>query len=219
MASGNRPGFMDTFRHGWAPAGRRGGARAAAPGSAGRQPRPGRPGGRKTAAAAKGAPGSAAGASKAAPALVKRREELSRNFAELQWDLGGIAYEMARRDHYRLEVLNAQAAKLQEVDADLGQIERMVKLDEAGAAGSCPYCGALQARGASFCWRCGKDVKPAEPKPAKAAKPPPSETTDTQPAETAAKAPKIAKLRRPRSSKSKDPSKTQDARGTEGKGS
>ncbi len=78
---------------------------------------------------------------------------------------------MARRDHYRLEVLNAQAAKLQEVDAELGQIERMVKLDEAGAAGSCPYCGALQARGASFCWRCGKDVTPAEPKAAKATKP------------------------------------------------
>lgn len=220
MASGNRPGFMDTFRHGWAPAGRRGGgARATAPASAGKQPRPGGPRGRKTATAAKGAPGSAAGASKAAPALVKRREELSRNFAELQWDLGGIAYEMARRDHYRLEVLNAQAAKLQEVDAELGQIERMVKLDEAGAAGSCPYCGALQARGASFCWRCGKDVKPAEPKPAKAAKPPPTETTDAQPTEAQAKAPKIAKLRRPRSSKSKASSKAEGARDTEAKDS
>ena len=101
---------------------------------------------------------------------------------------------MARRDHYRLEVLNAQAAKLQEVDAELGQIERMVKLDEAGAAGSCPYCGALQARGASFCWRCGKDVTPAEPK---AAKPQETQKTDAQPAKAQAKAPKIAKLRRP----------------------
>ena len=217
MASGNRPGFMDTFRHGWAPAGRRGGgARAAAPGSAGRQPRPGGPGGRKTATAAKGAPGSAAGASKAAPALVKRREELSRNFAELQWDLGGIAYEMARRDHYRLEVLNAQAAKLQEVDAELGQIERMVKLDEAGAAGSCPYCGALQARGASFCWRCGKEVTPAEPK---AAKPQETQKTDAQPAKAQAKAPKIAKLRRPRSSKSEASSEAEGARSTKDKDS
>ena len=216
MASGNRPGFMDTFRHGWAPAGRRGGARAAAPGSAGRQPRPGGPGGRKTATAAKGGPGSAAGATKAAPALVKRREELSRNFAELQWDLGGIAYEMARRDHYRLEVLNAQAAKLQEVDAELGQIERMVKLDEAGAAGSCPYCGALQARGASFCWRCGKDVTPAEPK---AAKPQETQKTDAQPAKAQAKAPKIAKLRRPTSSKSETSSEAEGARSTKDKDS
>ena len=149
------------------------------------------PQGSRAAAGPKRPPGSAPGASKAAPALVKRRDELSRNFAELQWDLGGIAYEMARRDHYRLEVLNAQAAKLQEVDAELGQIERMVKLDEAGAAGDCPSCGALQARGASFCWRCGKEIKTAAPKPAKPAK-----------ASANEEAPKAAKLRRPRSKKS-----------------
>ena len=62
------------------------------------------------------------------PELLKQREELSRKFAELQWDLGGMAYEMASRDHYRLDVLNKQAAKLQEVDAELGQIERLLKL-------------------------------------------------------------------------------------------
>ena len=166
MAAGNKPGFMDTFRQGWAPAGRRAGGARAAGGTTQRQPRAGARRGRGRSAAAPTRPGP--GASKASPALIKRRDELSRNFAELQWDLGGIAYEMARRDHYRLEVLNAQAAKLQEIDAELGQIERMVKLDEAGAAGSCPACGALQARGASFCWRCGKEVPIAEPKPAKA---------------------------------------------------
>jgi uncharacterized Zn finger protein (UPF0148 family) len=95
------------------------------------------------------------------PELLRQREELSRKFAELQWDLGGIAYEMAARDHYRLDVLNRQAAKLQEVDAELGQIERLLKLGEAGAAGSCPSCGALQARGAVFCWQCGNELKPA----------------------------------------------------------
>jgi predicted amidophosphoribosyltransferase len=35
----------------------------------------------------------------------------------------------------------------------------MLKLDQAGAAGTCPSCGALQARGARFCWSCGKEVK------------------------------------------------------------
>jgi hypothetical protein len=94
------------------------------------------------------------------PELLKNREELSRKFAELQWDLGGMAYEMAARDHYRLDVLNKQAAKLQEVDAELGQIERLLKLGEAGAAGSCPSCGALQARGAVFCWQCGNELRP-----------------------------------------------------------
>jgi len=95
--------------------------------------------------------------------LLKQREELSTKFAELQWDLGGMAYEMASRDHYRLDVLNKQAAKLQEVDAELGQIERVLKLGTAGAAGTCPSCGALQARGAVFCWQCGNELRPAAP--------------------------------------------------------
>jgi hypothetical protein len=104
------------------------------------------------------------------PELLKQREELSRKFAELQWDLGGLTYEMASRDHYRLDVLNKQAAKLQEVDAELGQIERLLKLGIAGAAGSCPSCGALQARGAVFCWQCGNELRPTaksgeKPKP------------------------------------------------------
>jgi hypothetical protein len=93
--------------------------------------------------------------------LLKQREDLSRKLAELQWDLGGMTYEMASRDHYRLDVLNKQAAKLQEIDAELGQIERLLKLSEAGAAGSCPSCGALQARGAVFCWQCGNELRPA----------------------------------------------------------
>jgi hypothetical protein len=111
------------------------------------------------------------------PELLRQREELSRRFAELQWDLGGMAYEMAARDHYRLDVLNKQAARLQEVDGELGQIERLLKLGEAGAAGSCPSCGALQARGAVFCWQCGNELKPAAkpeaPRPAPETKAPP----------------------------------------------
>jgi hypothetical protein len=104
------------------------------------------------------------------PELLRQREQLSRKFAELQWDLGGMTYEMAARDHYRLDVLNRQAAKLQEVDAELGQAERLLKLGEAGAAGTCPACGSMQARGAIFCWHCGTELKPAatpseQPKP------------------------------------------------------
>ena len=120
---------------------------------------------------------SAVGTPVGQPELLKQREELSRKFAELQWDLGGMAYEMASRDHYRLDVLNKQAAKLQEVDAELGQIERLLKLGTAGAAGTCPACGSLQARGAVFCWQCGNELRPAaksgeKPKP----KPPATKT-------------------------------------------
>lgn len=90
--------------------------------------------------------------------LERRREGLSAQLAELQWDLGGLAYEMAIRDHFRLDVLARQAARLQQVDAELAEVERLLRLDEAGAAGACGSCGALYARGAVFCWQCGKDL-------------------------------------------------------------
>ena len=90
--------------------------------------------------------------------LLERREDLSRRFAELQWDLGGLAYEMASRDHFRLDVIVRRAAELQEVDAELGEVERLLRLDDAGAAGTCASCGALHSRGAVFCWQCGANL-------------------------------------------------------------
>jgi hypothetical protein len=90
-----------------------------------------------------------------AEALVRRRDQLAERLAELQLDLGGLAYEMAIRDHFRLDVLVRRAAILQEVDAELGEVERLLALEERGAAGSCRTCGALHSRGAVFCWQCG----------------------------------------------------------------
>lgn len=90
--------------------------------------------------------------------LRQRREQLSKRLAELQWDLGGLAYEMAIRDHFRLDTLSRQAAKLQQVDAELAEVERMLKLGQAGAAGACGSCGALYAQGSAFCWQCGKEL-------------------------------------------------------------
>jgi hypothetical protein len=90
--------------------------------------------------------------------LHQHRDRLAEQLAELQWDLGGLAYEMAIRDHFRLDVLVRQAAKLQQVDAELAEVERMLRLDQASAAGSCGECGALYARGSVFCWQCGKDL-------------------------------------------------------------
>jgi hypothetical protein len=90
--------------------------------------------------------------------LRERREQLSKQLAELQWDLGGVAYEMAIRDHFRLDVLSRQAAKLQQVDAELAEVERMLKLGDAGAAGACGNCGALYAQGSAFCRQCGNPL-------------------------------------------------------------
>jgi hypothetical protein len=44
----------------------------------------------------------------------------------LQSDLGGLVYEMAIRDAYRLDVITRQAAKLQTVDAQLTEVERAI---------------------------------------------------------------------------------------------
>jgi hypothetical protein len=102
--------------------------------------------------------------------LAQRRDQLARQYAELQWDLGGLVYEMAARDHFRLDVVVRQAAKLQAVDAELAEADRLLRLEEGGAAGTCPACGALHARGALYCWQCGKDlmarVAPAPAAPA-----------------------------------------------------
>jgi hypothetical protein len=74
---------------------------------------------------------------------------------ELHWDLGGLAYEMAIRDHFRLDVLVRRAALLQERDAELAEIERLLRMEESASAGTCPACGAPHSRGALFCWQCG----------------------------------------------------------------
>jgi hypothetical protein len=87
--------------------------------------------------------------------LRRRRYELAERVAALTWDLGGLTYEMAVRDHYRLDVLARRAAELQEADAQLGEVQRLLGAAEAGIHGQCRSCGAVHSRGAGFCWHCG----------------------------------------------------------------
>jgi hypothetical protein len=87
--------------------------------------------------------------------LRRRRYELAERVAELTWDLGGLTYEMAIRDHYRLDVLARRASELQQADAQLAEIQRLLATAEAGVHGQCRSCGAVHSRGASFCWHCG----------------------------------------------------------------
>jgi hypothetical protein len=87
--------------------------------------------------------------------LRNRRLELAERVAALTWDLGGLAYEMAIRDHYRLDVLARKASELQEVDAQLGEVQRLLATAEAGDHGQCRSCGAVHSRGAAYCWHCG----------------------------------------------------------------
>lgn len=98
--------------------------------------------------------------------LRARRDALARELAERQWDLGGLTYEMAIRDHFRLDVLVRKAAEVQEVDAELGEVERILALHEHAASGMCGACGAPHSRGAVFCWQCGSQLMPTSAPPA-----------------------------------------------------
>jgi hypothetical protein len=90
------------------------------------------------------------------PELLARRERLTERFALLQADLGGVFYEMAIRDHVRMDVLTRKAAELQRVDADLAQVERELRGEVGAPAGSCPACGVPHAAAARFCSNCGQ---------------------------------------------------------------
>ncbi len=87
--------------------------------------------------------------------LRGRRKELAERVAQLTWDLGGLTYEMAIRDHYRLDVLARRAAELQEADGQLNEVQRLLASAEAGVHGHCLSCGAVHSRGAAYCWQCG----------------------------------------------------------------
>jgi len=87
--------------------------------------------------------------------LRHRRRALAELVATLTWDLGGLAYEMAARDHYRLDVLSRRAAELQRADAQLAEVQRLLASAETGIDGKCRSCGEVHSRGASYCWHCG----------------------------------------------------------------
>jgi tRNA A37 threonylcarbamoyltransferase TsaD len=90
--------------------------------------------------------------------LERRRDQLTARVAELQWDLGGLVYEMASRDHVRVEVLVQRAAVLQEADAELGEVERILRTEQTGTAGACTSCRAPHSSGAVYCWQCGQPL-------------------------------------------------------------
>ncbi len=98
-----------------------------------------------------------------AQSLQRRHDELAEEVAERHWDLGGLAYEMAIRDHFRLDVLVRRAAVLQERDAELAELERLLRMHGDGVAGSCPGCAAPHSRGALYCWQCGATLMERRP--------------------------------------------------------
>jgi hypothetical protein len=94
--------------------------------------------------------------------LIAQRDRLLEKFTVMQADLGGAFYEMAIRDHVRLDVLTRKAAELQRVDAELLAVERVLELERADAAGLCPGCGAPYGHAVRFCAQCGTPLVPTE---------------------------------------------------------
>jgi hypothetical protein len=90
--------------------------------------------------------------------LKRRRDQLTARVAELQWDLGGLVYEMAIRDRIRVDVLVKRAALLQDADAELNEVERILRMEQTAVAGTCGNCGAPHSSGAGFCWQCGQPL-------------------------------------------------------------
>jgi hypothetical protein len=92
--------------------------------------------------------------------LIAQRDRLLEKFTVMQADLGGAFYEMAIRDHVRLDVLTRKAAELQRVDAELLAVERLLELERADATGLCPSCGAPHGPAVRFCPQCGTPLVP-----------------------------------------------------------
>jgi hypothetical protein len=90
--------------------------------------------------------------------LERRRDQLNARVAELQWDLGGLVYEMAIRDRIRVDVLVRRAAVLQNADAELAEVERILRFEQDSTAGQCTSCGAPHSSGAAYCWQCGQPL-------------------------------------------------------------
>ncbi|HEU4739563.1 MAG TPA: zinc-ribbon domain-containing protein [Solirubrobacterales bacterium] len=94
--------------------------------------------------------------------LQAQRDRLLEKFTVMQADLGGAFYEMAIRDHVRLDVLTRKAAELQRVDADLLAVERLLELERSDAAGLCPKCSSPYGPADRFCPQCGHSLTPVE---------------------------------------------------------
>jgi hypothetical protein len=89
------------------------------------------------------------------PDMRAQRDRLIERFTIMQADLGGAFYEMAIRDHVRLDVLTRKAAELQRVDAELSKVERAIALERVNAVGVCSNCEAPYGQGVAFCAQCG----------------------------------------------------------------
>jgi hypothetical protein len=93
--------------------------------------------------------------------LIAERDRLLEKFTVMQADLGGAFYEMAIRDHVKLDVLTRKAAELQRLDVELGELEETIEALGPQSTGACSQCGTEFDPGAKFCSNCGAELAEA----------------------------------------------------------
>jgi hypothetical protein len=120
---------------------------------------------------------------------MRRRLRRQRQVREaLLLDLGALVFELHRHGRREPELLQAKAAELSAVDAEVRALAdaledetSMIELVASGIAGSCESCGSLLSTDARYCAACGTPVVPelgtAAPAPPVAAPGPPAEDT------------------------------------------
>jgi hypothetical protein len=106
--------------------------------------------------------------------LRRRRRELLNRRAQVVYHLGGLAFELFRRDLLTEPVMRVRAEEVAELDRSVREIdERLLELAErppraargrkaAEPEGVCSSCGSPHAPEASYCWNCGVQLRAAE---------------------------------------------------------
>ncbi len=104
--------------------------------------------------------------------LRRRRRELLADREEAVYHLGGLAFELYRRDALTEEVMRRRAGEIamlddtvRDIDARLGELdherrERRRREPMDPAVGNCLTCRAPFRAEARFCWQCGTPLVP-----------------------------------------------------------
>jgi hypothetical protein len=94
-------------------------------------------------------------------ALKRERRALLREREERLGDLGGLVFEMFKRDRFRVELVTERCAELVALEGRLEEIGSLLAAATSRGGLRCA-CGAPLAWDAHFCANCGR---PAGPRP------------------------------------------------------
>ena len=91
-------------------------------------------------------------------ALKRERRALLREREDRIRDIGGLVFEMFRRDRFRVELVTERCVDLVALDERLAEIDALLAASRGG--GPRCACGAPLAWNSHFCANCGRPVGP-----------------------------------------------------------